>query len=97
MGVTVELPPGCKGLDMKDGTRYTARRGGGRVQVSDEHACSLQEGQYGSTGLINAKGLIFLGTRRGRMCVPCGNRLWQAWSVLCPKCAEPTVEWEGRI
>lgn len=91
MAVTVELPPGCKGLDCLDGTRYTAAQPGGRIQVEDRHAEAINTGQYGEHGLMSAKGLMFLGTKKGRECAPC-KRVWQAWSLLCPKCGGETVE-----
>lgn len=85
MGVKVQLPPGCKGFDCADGTKYTAKRAGGTVEVSDRHASAINGGQYGETGFISAKGAMSFGTRIGRWCVDC-KRLWNAWNAECPRC-----------
>lgn len=88
--VTVQLPPGCKGFDCKDGTRYTAARAGGFVKVSERHARAINQGQYGEKDFISAKGQQSFGTKRGQLCEPCG-RLWNAWNKTCPKCGGETV------
>lgn len=87
----VNLPPGCSGLDCKDGTKYTASRPGGSVDVEDRHARAINGGQYGQQGFISAKGAQSFGTRRGMYCEPC-KRLWNAWSATCPRCGASTVE-----
>jgi hypothetical protein len=92
MPVTVELPPGCKGLDCKDGTRYTAAQPGGHIRVDDRHAEAITQGQYGEHGLMDARGRTFLGTKAGRECSAC-RRVWQVWSFVCPKCGGETIEW----
>ncbi len=89
MSVKVQLPPGCSGLDCKDGTKYTATKPGGSVTVSDRHAAAINSGQYGDTGFISAKGAQSFGTKRGQRCEPC-NRLWNAWNKTCPRCGAPT-------
>jgi hypothetical protein len=88
--VTVQLPPGCKGLDCKDGTRYTASKAGGFVKVDERHARAINQGQYGQQNLMSAKGQQSFGTKKGQLCEPCG-RLWNAWNKTCPKCGEETV------
>ena len=90
MSVKVQLPPGCSGLDCKDGTKYTAGRPGGSVTVDDRHASAINTGQYGDTGLVSAKGAVSFGTKRGQRCTSC-NRTWNAWNTLCPKCGTKTV------
>lgn len=85
----VQLPPGCSGLDCKDGTRYTANRAGGSVTVDDRHAAAIRGGQYGQAGFIAATGATSFGTRRGRWCAAC-RRLWNAWSLDCPRCGGAT-------
>lgn len=90
MSVKVQLPPGCSGFDCKDGTKYTAPRPGGRITVSDRHAEAINKGQFGETGLVNAKGSQSFGTKQGKQCPDCG-RLWNAWNTTCPKCDTPTV------
>lgn len=91
MSVKVQLPPGCAGLDCKDGTKYTASRPGGSVSVDDRHASAINRGQYGEQGLISATGAVSFGTKRGRTCAPC-RRVWNAWSEQCPRCGAPTEE-----
>lgn len=91
MGVRVNLPPGCDGLNMQDGTRYTRNRRGS-IEVSENHAAAVERQIGGEGGLAYAAGFRgFLGTRRGRWCTAC-TRLWNAWSHECPRCGEPTVE-----
>lgn len=94
MAVTVELPPGCSGLNAKDGTRYTAARPGGRIQVDERHADAIRKSEYGEHGLIDARGLAFLGTKQGRECPQCRWR-WQNWTHVCPRCEVATVPLAG--
>jgi hypothetical protein len=89
VSVKVQLPPGCSGFDCKDGTKYTASRPGGSITVDDRHASAINRGQFGSTGLVEAKGAVSFGTKNGQRCDPCG-RLWNAWNKICPRCGEPT-------
>jgi hypothetical protein len=90
VSVRVNLPPGCDGLNMEDGTRYT-RNSRGSVEVSDRHATAVQKQVGGEGGLAFAGGFRgFLGTKRGRWCVACA-RLWNVWSHECPRCGEATV------
>lgn len=90
MGVKVNLPPGCSGLDCKDGTKYTAAKPGGVVEVDDRHARAINTGQYGEKGFISATGAMSFGTKRGMVCEPCG-RVWNAWTTACHHCGTPTV------
>jgi hypothetical protein len=85
MSVKVNLPPGCSGVDCKDGTKYTATRPGGSIMVEDRHANAINTGQFGEKGLVSAKGAESFGTKRGQRCAPC-NRTWNAWNKSCPKC-----------
>lgn len=91
MSVKVQLPPGCKGFDCADGTKYTANRAGGSVTVEDRHAKAINTGQYGEKGLVSAKGALSFGTRKGKHCQPC-KRLWNAWNTECPRCGAPTFD-----
>lgn len=86
----VNLPPGCYGFEAKDGTKYTARKPGGSVEVSDRHAKAINEGQFGQQDFISAKGAQSFGTKGGQLCESCG-RLWNAWNHVCPKCDVDTV------
>ena len=90
MSVKVNLPPGCSGFDCKDGTKYTANRPGGTVEVSDRHAAAINKGQYGSADFIAADGAQSFGTKRGQRCERC-NRTWNAWNITCPRCGEDTI------
>lgn len=90
MSVKVQLPPGCRGFDCKDGTRYTASRAGGSITVEDRHAAAINRGQFGGEGgLVSATGATSFGTKKGQQCDPCG-RLWNAWNKTCPRCGQPT-------
>lgn len=87
MTVRVNLPPGCDGLNMQDGTRYSGR---GHVDVADSHAKAVENlTTGGDAGLVSARGRTYLGTRKGRRCSRC-RRLWNAWSYLCPRCGDVT-------
>lgn len=86
----VNLPPGCSGFDAKDGTKYTASKPGGTVEVSDRHAAALNKSQYAEQDFIKAGAGWSFGTQQGRACAPCG-RTWNAWNDVCPKCGAETV------
>jgi hypothetical protein len=88
VGNRVNLPPGCGGFTAADG-RYDARPGT-HVTVSDEHAARLRKSAHTSVGMISVGGGIVIGTKKGRRCDPCGGRVWQAWSLSCPRCGAPT-------
>lgn len=90
MSVKVQLPPGCSGIDAKDGTKYTASRPGGSITVDDRHAAAIERGQFGEKGLLSGKGAESFGTKRGQYCEPC-NRTWNAWNSACPRCHYETV------
>jgi len=91
---TVRLPSGCTGLDLQDGTRYTAGRQGGTVDVEPEHARAISKGWYGQSGTMRGGPQFSFGTREGRRCGPC-RREWNAWSLLCPRCGQPTMTEAG--
>lgn len=89
MTVRVELPPGCEGFNMQDGTRYAAKAGG-TVNVDERHAKAVNRQIGGEGGLAYAGGFRgFLGTKKGRWCGAC-CRIWNAWSHQCPKCGADT-------
>lgn len=85
MAVKVNLPPGCSGMDAKDGTKYTANRPGGSIMVEDRHANAINTGQFGDKGLVSARGAVSFGTKKSQLCSECG-RVWNAWNTICPKC-----------
>jgi hypothetical protein len=85
----VNLPPGCEGLNLQDGTRYSARKGGA-VTVSDEHAAAVARFSGGDAAILDGRFRAFGGTRNGRWCQPC-RRLWNAWNDACVKCGGETV------
>lgn len=93
----VQLPTngrgkGCYGLDFPDGSRYTTTPGG-TVDVAPHHAEQIRTSTSAKMGLISSNSQTSIGTRKGRWCMlhkP--PRLWNAWSVECPKCGEPTTE-----
>lgn len=90
MAIKVNLPPGCKGFDCKDGTKYTAARAGTHVMVEDRHADALNKSQFGGDGhLIGNVGRESFGTKKGMKC-PKDGRIWNAWNDTCPKCGTVT-------
>lgn len=88
---TVQLPTGCKGLDMANGIKYDADRSGGQVEVSEKDARYINRSWYGQSGVMRGGPQFAFGTRRGRRCIPC-KRTWNAWSFLCPRCGAETTE-----
>ena len=84
MSVRVQLPPGCEGRNLEDGTRYDARKGGA-VTVADEHAAAVQRFSGGDAAILNGSFRMFGGTKTGRWCPAC-RFLAQAWSRTCPRC-----------
>jgi hypothetical protein len=93
MSVKVQLPPGCGGVTVDDGTRYNASKSGGVVEVSDKHGREIsRNNQYNGNiaGILNPNPGLVVGTKRGQRCVNC-RRVWQAWSVTCPRCGLETV------
>lgn len=90
MPVTVNLPPGCSGFNLQDGTEYKGRAGGS-VLVADEHAAAIRRQVGGDAGLVgHGSGRLFLGTKDGRWCNAC-RRLWNRWNAVCVKCGAETV------
>ena len=89
----VNLPPGCKSLQMQDGRKYVAGRAGGTVQVSDSHAKAIDGmSGNGTAGLVTAGFRVFGSSpKAGRWCRTCQPaRLWNAWNVSCPRCGAAT-------
>lgn len=89
MSVRINLPDGCSGLTMEDGTRYAGRKGGA-VTVSDEHASAVQRFSGGDAAILSGQFRAFAGTRAGRWCQSC-KRLWNRWNATCPNCRAETV------
>lgn len=86
---TVRLPSGCKGLDLQDGTKYTASRPGGTVDVEPAHARAIDRGWYGQTGTMRGGPQFSFATKKGRVCPSCGRR-WHAWTAECHNCKVAT-------
>jgi lipopolysaccharide biosynthesis regulator YciM len=89
MSQRIELPPGCKGLDFPDGSRYGARPGT-HVMVEDHHADQIKTSIHDAPGVLRSQRTHMLATKAGRWCVPCRFAA-QIWSVECPKCGRPTT------
>ncbi|GAA4626887.1 hypothetical protein GCM10023196_036970 [Actinoallomurus vinaceus] len=90
MSTRVTLPPGCYGLQMGDGTKYTAKPGS-TVTVEDRHAGAIKTSTNGRTGVVSATRSYGLATKAGRWCEPC-RFLAQAWATTCPRCGGSTIE-----
>ncbi len=83
----VNLPPGCRSLQMEDGKRYVAGRSGGRVEVSAEHATAIDRlSGNGDAGLVGRAAFHEYGSVRksGRVCTRCGFIAYP-WSAVCPR------------
>jgi len=89
--VKVQLPPGCSGLTMQDGTNYSSARKGGHVMVDEDHAPYVRRQVGGDAGLVGHASFraMGIGTKAGRWCASC-KRLWNAWSTQCPRCGAAT-------
>ncbi len=93
MSERVTLPPGCAGFTTADGRTLKAKAGTSIV-LDDRDAAVLKRSEHASIGLVTSQSFR-LGTRDGRWCEEC-RRLWQGWSLQCPKCDALTVP-EGRM
>jgi hypothetical protein len=88
MTVKMKLPPGCSGVDSRDGTKYDAR--GGVVELADHHAAEVNRSKWaGDSGLLSTSESWAFGTKTGRKCGSC-NREWNAWNSTCPRCGDAT-------
>ncbi len=91
MGTRVHLPPGCSGITCADGTRYSGKKGG-FVEVADRHVKAIRNQQGTAAQILTATGAVNIGTKTGRWCKNCQPaRLWQAWSLQCPRCGCKTM------
>ena len=88
MSERITLPPGCAGFTTADGRTLKAKPGG-TITLEDNDAKRLMRSQHASIGLIS-KQSFRLGTRDGRWCTGC-RRLWQGWSLECPRCGASTM------
>ena len=92
----INLPPGCAGF--ADGDRkYLAARPGTFVTLDEDRDANalrkLRNQDYASAGLVDAgpqKEFISDPKKQGRWCKR-HNRLWHAWTKVCPKCGDETV------
>lgn len=88
MSERVSLPPGCAGFTTADGRTLPAKAGSTMTLEDNDHA-RLMKSAHAANGLISNMSYR-LGTKKGRWCAKC-LRLWQAWSLTCPKCGRDTV------
>jgi len=89
----INLPAGCYGLTGPDGSKTRRVKPGTSVTVTDEQARVINHSSNASLGIISGTQAAVIGTKRGRWCPACA-RLWQAWSVTCPRCGRDTEEEE---
>jgi Zn finger protein HypA/HybF involved in hydrogenase expression len=90
--VRVNLPPGCYGIQMEDGTKYDRDRSG-RVEVADHHAAAIDASWYRETGVMVGTERHTIATKTGRWCATCQPaRLWNRWNISCPRCGATTTE-----
>jgi hypothetical protein len=90
---TIELPPGCYGVqDSVTGLEFNGKPGG-KVDVPDELVPAIQNSSAGRSGTLTTTRSYQIGTKRGRVCTDNGcGFLAQAWSEKCPRCKSPTRE-----
>jgi hypothetical protein len=89
---TLELPPGCFGIQMPNGQEFNSKPGG-KVDVPDEYVPAINASNAGRNGIVTTGRSYALGTPRGMRCTSseCGF-LAQAWATECPRCKSPTQE-----
>lgn len=84
------MPPGCFGLDLADGTKYTGNPGT-TLNVSDDHARAINKSWYGSAGVMRGDEQYAVGTKAARVCLGCRpSRRWNLWTTTCPRCGAET-------
>jgi hypothetical protein len=80
---------------MAGGRKYTADPGGKvDVDAKDAHYISTSFYGPGQAGIMRGGPQFSIGTRLGRWCAAC-KRIWQAWSITCPRCGEDTTPQEA--
>jgi hypothetical protein len=90
----VQLPDGCYGLDMADGTKYSGKPGD-VVTVEGRHSREINKSYYRGAGILRGDQTYAMGTKTARVCVECTpSRRWNAWNAVCPRCGAPTQEEE---
>jgi len=90
----VQMPEGCTGLDMADGTRYSGKPGD-MVTVEDRHASAINRSYYRDAGIMRGEQVLVIGTRAARTCTSCTpSRRWNVWNTSCPRCGAPTTSEE---
>jgi hypothetical protein len=89
---TIELPPGCYGMEMPDGREINGKPGS-KVDVPDHYVPAIKASTAGVNGILTTDRSFALGTRRGQRCTnpECGF-LAQAWAKECPRCESLTQE-----
>ncbi len=88
----IQLPEGCYGLDLADGTKYTGKPGT-KIDVSDDHARAINKSWYGSAGVMRGEEHLAVGTKKARVCTTCvPSRRWNVWTTFCPRCGTATSE-----
>lgn len=75
---------------MADGTKYTAKKPGGTVEIDDRHVDAVRKSQHKDIGLLSHNMTHRLRTKTGRSCPGCGFSA-QSWSYTCPRCSTDTV------
>lgn len=88
MSSRVPVPPGCEGLTSRSGKFFPANRTG-TVTVPDRYIGELTNSQKGMLAIKKGE---YIGTKGGRKCSCSPLRVWNSWSVTCPKCGQDTVE-----
>lgn len=94
MATRVEMPPGCYGLEMPDGTKYDGRPGRAVHVDNPAHLAQIGKSFAGQHGVVGSTSvMVAVGTRVGRRCQGAGcGFLGQAWSMSCPRCGSNTRE-----
>ena len=89
MSTRVELPTGCYGLKMPDGTKYDAKPGK-TVSVEDHHASQISKSSNAKLGIVSSCKGYAIGTRTGKRCGEC-QFLAQNWASSCPRCSSDNI------
>jgi hypothetical protein len=86
----INLPEGCYGLSLA-GFKTPKVKPGSSVDIDNPRVLRLiRNSSNGELGILSHRELVSIRTKSGRKCEPC-NRIWQAWTKVCPKCGAETV------
>ena len=85
------MAPGCTGVTMEDGTRYTCKPGGSIEVERPDHVAAIRRSRNYTLGHMGRGGVRvgFAGSPLpDNLCPACGHNMWP-WSRVCGRCGAP--------